>query len=642
MKSSKYLRTNSKYLKAVIDSVAVFLGFMVALSIRFEFSIPRENFNKLLLATPVLVCWFLAVNLLMEIYAGRYKYASFDEVLSLLSAATLATGGLALAVLLIPGARSYVPISVAVMGGVLSLFAMAFARLEYRLLGEIRLQRKARGRKRVLLVGAGEAGEMIARDMMRHPEYDYFPAAFVDDDPAKKNLVLRGVPVLGTRKDIPRLVEELRIEEIFITIPSASGETIREILSFCEDTKAKVKILPGIFRTMAGEVGLASVREISMEDLLGREPVRTDLSSISSYIENRVVLVTGAGGSVGSELSRQLCSLRPRVLLLLDKDESGLFDLEEELSALDLPRVYRSLVADVRDEARVEALFKRYRPQVVFHSAAMKHVPLMEFHPSEAVKNNVLGTRVLADACLRHGTERFILISTDKAVQAVNVMGATKQVAEMLVKHYGKRDSTLFTAVRFGNVLGSRGSVIPVFKRQIERGGPVTITHPDMTRYFMTVHEAVQLVIQAGAFTRGGDIFILDMGKPVRIMDLAREMIRLSGKEGQVRIIVTGLRPGEKLHEELTAPHEEMVITEHPMIYRLSHDMEPEGDFVERVDELIAAAVRDDEKEVRRLLSSLVPTYPGVAPSAQPGESIEVEGPARPAKGGFTVIDGSL
>ncbi len=641
MKGRKRSFRGSRYVKAVIDAGAVFLGFLVAISVRFEFAIPRENIPRFFLAAPLVVCWYLLFNLLMGLYAGRYKYASFEEMLNLASSAILATAGLAGVILAVPGARAYIPVSVTAIGGALSLFVMAFARLQFRLWGEMRLLARAGGRKRVLLVGAGEAGEMVARDMMRHPEYDYFPAGFVDDDPEKKNLVLRGVPVLGTRRDIPRLVEELSIDEIFITIPSASGEQVRDILAHCEGTGARVKILPGIFRAMAGEVSVASVREIRLEDLLGREPVKTDLASIASYIEDRVVLVTGAGGSIGAELSRQLCGLGPRRLLLLDNDESSLFDLEQELAGEGAPRVYLSLVADVRDEARMEALLRRYRPQVVFHSAALKHVPMMEFHPAEAVKNNVLGTRVAAEVSLRHGVERFILISTDKAVRPVNVMGATKRVAEMLVKHYNGRDHTLFTAVRFGNVLGSRGSVVPTFMRQIERGGPVTVTHPDVTRYFMTVNEAAQLVIQAGAFTRGGDVFILDMGEPVRVMDLAREMIRLAGKEDQVRIQITGLRPGEKLHEELTTPQEELVLTPHPMIYRLSHEVGEAGDFMQRVEELISAAMEEDEDRVRRLLSSLVPTYAGEAPPLPAAELHDVRERASREKGGFLVIDGT-
>ncbi len=606
--------SSTRWVKVTIDLVAVFLGFIVSLAVRFEFSIPADNMRNFWLAIPVVVCLFLGTNAVMRLYSGRWKYASFDELLNLSSAAVVATALLFLVDALVPWVRRYIPISVTVMGGVLSLFIMAFARLQFRLLGEMRLRRGSRGGKNVLLVGAGEAGEMIARDMLRHPEYDYFPAGFVDDDPAKRRLVIQGVPVLGGREDIPRLVERYEIDEIFITIPSAAGEKLRDILPFCEDTGAKIKILPGIMKTMAGEVGVAAVRELELEDLLGREPVETDLASISAYVTDRVVLVTGAGGSIGSELARQLCGLGPRLLLLLDNDETALFDLEMELTRRLTPCPFATIVADVRDAERIASVFQRYRPQVIFHSAALKHVPLMEYHPSEAVKNNVLGTRNLAEACLAAGAERFILISTDKAVHPINVMGATKRVAEMLIKHYTGRNTALFCAVRFGNVLGSRGSVVPVFKRQIEQGGPVLVTHTDVTRYFMTMEEAAQLVIQAGAFTRGGDIFILDMGEPVRIIDMAFQMIRLMGKEGEVEVRVTGLRPGEKLHEELAFPVEEMQRTPHAKIDKAVHDLELPGDFTAEVDELIAAAVRDDEERVRALLSRMVPTYEPTLP----------------------------
>ncbi|NPV60806.1 MAG: polysaccharide biosynthesis protein [Actinobacteria bacterium] len=621
--------SSTKWAKVVIDTVAIFLGFIVSLAVRFEFAIPEGNLRNFWLAVPVVICLFLAANTLMRIYAGRWKYASFDELLNLSSAAVMATSLLFLVDAMVPGARSYIPLSVAVTGGVLSLFVMAFARLQFRLVGEMSLRRGRSGGKSVLIVGAGEAGEMIARDMLRHPEYDYVPVGFVDDDPAKRKLVVQGFPVLGRRKDIPKLVKRHEVDEVIIAIPSASGEKVRAILPYCEEAGVKAKILPGIMRTMAGEVGLSAVRDIELEDLLGREPVETDLASISAYITDKTVLVTGAGGSIGSELARQLCGLGPRQLIFLDHDETALFDLEMDLVRRITPCPFTTIVADVRDEERMLSVFRRYRPQVVFHSAALKHVPLMEYHPSEAVKNNVLGTRNLAEASILTGVERFILISTDKAVHPVNVMGATKRVAEMLVKDYTGRSRTLFAAVRFGNVLGSRGSVVPVFKRQIEEGGPVLVTHPDVTRYFMTVEEAAQLVIQAGAFAKGGDIFILDMGEPVRIIELALEMIRLMGKEGEVEVRVTGLRPGEKLHEELCFPVEEMLRTPHPKIDKAVHELELAEDFHARVGELFQAAARDDEERVRALLSSLVPTY---EPTIPPGRFGAMAGTPRDAR----------
>ena len=399
------------------------------------------------------------------------------------------------------------------------------------------------------------------------------------------------------------------MDEIIITIASITGDGLRRILPFCEDTGAKIKILPGIFKAMAGEISVTAVRDLRVDDLLGRPPVETDLASISAYVTDKVVMVTGAGGSIGSEIACQLSDLSPKELLLLDNDETSLYELEMELTRGLATCPFRLLVADIRDLERLNSIFWRYRPQVVFHSAALKHVPMMEHHPSEAVKNNVMGTRNLAAVSIGQGAERFILISTDKAVHPVNVMGATKRVAEMLIKEYAGTNHTIFTAVRFGNVLGSRGSVVPTFKKQIKEGGPVLVTHAEVTRYFMTIEEAAQLVIQAGAFTETSDIFILDMGEPVRIMDLAREMVRLMGREKDVEVRVTGLRPGEKLHEELSYPLEEMIGTPHPKIKKAVHDLELPYDFEERVEELITASIEDDEHRVRLLLSLLIPTY---------------------------------
>lgn len=601
--------SHRKWIKVAIDAIAVALSFVVSLTIRFEFNIPSTYLANLLLVLPAILLLYLLANYMLRIYSGRWKYASFDELLNLVSAATISTAILFLGVLLIPGARGYVPISVAIAGGVLSLFIMAFARLQFRLFSEFNMRSGEQVGKRVLLVGAGEAGEMVARDMLRHPKYGYSPIGFVDDDLDKRKLVVQGVPVLGSSGDIPKIAKKYDIDEIFITIPSATGDKVREILHLCKETEADIKILPSISRTMTGDIGVAAVRELKLEDLLGREPVETDIASISAYITDKVVMVTGAGGSIGSELSHQLCRLGPSRLLFLDNDETSLYDLDMDFTRAIARCPTDVVVADIRDSDRLEAVFKRYRPQVIFHSAALKHVPMMELHPSEAVKNNVLGTRNLARLAIKHDAERFILISTDKAVHPVNVMGTTKRVAELLIRCSEGEDSTLFTAVRFGNVLGSRGSVVPVFRKQIEEGGPVLVTHPEVTRYFMTVNEAAQLVIQAGAFTEGDDVFILDMGEPVRIIDLANEMVRLLGGVRDIEIRVTGLRPGEKLHEKLVFQVEEMLPTPHSKIGKVIHGFELPQDFEAQANALMEAAVRDDEDEIRVLLSRLVPGF---------------------------------
>ncbi len=600
--------SNRKWLKVAVDAAAVFLGFFVALAIRFEFQIPPEYLAGFFGIIPIVIVLYLLANSLMRMYSGHWKYASFDELLHLSSTAVISTAMLFVAVMSIPDARLLIPVSVAVSGGVLALFAMAFARLQFRLLRERSMRKGEHGGTKVLLVGAGEAGEMVVRDMLRHPEYGFGPVAFVDDNPAKHNLVVLGVPVLGTSRDIPALVRAQGIEEVFITIPSVSGERVKEIATFCDQTDVKVKILPGIVLAMTGDVDVSAIRKLKLEDLLGREPVQTDLASISAYVAGKVVMVTGAGGSIGSELSRQLCCLGPRRLLLLDNDSTRLYELDMDLAGR-TPTCSRDvIVADIRDARRLEAVFEAFRPQVLFHSAALKHVPLMEFHPCEAVKSNVKGTRNLAELGCRCGLERFILISTDKAVQPVNVMGATKRVAELVIRH-SNGNGTLFTAVRFGNVLGSRGSVVPLFQKQIEGGGPVLVTHPEVSRYFMTVEEAAQLVIQAGAYTEGSDVFILDMGKPVRIADLAHDMVRLLGRDKGIEIRMTGLRPGEKMHEKLVFKVEEMLPTPHSKIGRVNHDSELPPDFGVLVDDLLEAAGREDEDQIRDLLSRLVPGY---------------------------------
>jgi len=629
------LISDRKWAKIALDAIAIMLSFFVALAIRFEFAIPDQYLSHFLWALPALTLLLLVVNYIMRIYSGQWKYASFDELWSLATAAILSTAISFLAVLLIPSFRTYLPVSIPVIGGILALASMAFIRLQFRFIGERRLRRSSDGSTRVLLFGAGETGEMIARDILRHPEYDYFPVGFVDDDPAKSNMIITGFPVLGGRDDVPGIVTEYDVDEIFITIPSASGEQLREILPFCQQTTAQIKLLPGVVCTMAGKMGVEAIRELRLEDLLGREPVETDIASISEYVAGRVVLVTGAGGSIGSELSQQLSCLDPRKLVLLDNDSTHLYDLDMDLSFRDNMCPREIVVADIRDAKRLEAIFRRHRPRVVFHSAALKHVPLMESHPSEAVKSNVMGTRNLANLACKYGVERFILVSTDKAVQPANVMGATKLLAEQLITHSNGTNGTQFAAVRFGNVLGSRGSVVPFFKKQIESGGPVTITHPEVERFFMTIEEASRLVIQAGAYTEGGDVFILDMGKPVRIIDLANEMIRLLGRGEEIEISISELRPGDRLKEKLLFESEEMLPTPHPKIFKTVHGFEIPYDFQALIDELIRAAERDDEEEIRALLSGMLPSHSLRSGAQAPRAPLKIV-PPKPAPGSYS------
>ncbi|WP_066632866.1 polysaccharide biosynthesis protein [Desulfolucanica intricata] len=429
----------------------------------------------------------------------------------------------------------------------------------------------AEHRKKVLIVGAGVAGGIVAEVLKKRKNCDLEPVAYVDDDPQKQNTVLHGLPVLGNREQIPSIVNKFGVKEIIIAMPSVPGEVVREIVEICHKTKTQLKILPGIYDLITGKIRICAIREVEVEDLLGRRPVSLNIDEIADYLTGRVVLITGAGGSIGSELCRQLAGFNPGLLVLLGHGENSIFDIERKLREEYPDLALIAVIADIRDSRRINRIFNCYRPEVVFHAAAHKHVPLMEKNPEEAVKNNILGTRILAKAAHLVKAKTFVFISTDKAVNPTSIMGATKRTAEMIIQRMDGLSATKFVAVRFGNVLGSRGSVIPLFKKQIASGGPVTVTHPAMERYFMTIPEAAQLVIQAGALAEGGEIFILDMGEPVSIVELAKNLIKLSGFEPEkdIRIKYTGIRPGEKYSENLYSAKEQLIATKHKRIFKV-------------------------------------------------------------------------
>ena len=460
------------------------------------------------------------------------------------------------------------PLQIAVLVCVFGFLTGSW-RLSGRMNRELRPQKKEQKSKPALIVGAGGAGTLVCRTLMDNQSL-LKPLGYVDDDSEKQGMRLMGLPIMGTRSDIPKLAEQLNIEEIIIAIPSASGSEIGEIVKMSRNTRARLKILPSVFQIIGGKIPEEQIREIQVEDLLNRQPVKLNLELVEAYIKGKVVLVTGAGGSVGAELCVQLAGFSPATLVILGRGENSIYEIEAQLLAKTQELDIQAEIADVRDPARITAVFKKYGPDVVFHAAAHKHVPLMEKSPAEAFKNNVLGTLNVARAALQSGVETFVLISTDKAVNPTSIMGATKQMAEGVVRNFSGSGKTRFAVVRFGNVLGSRGSVVPVFKRQIASGGPVTVTHPDMVRYFMTISEAAQLVIEAGALARGGEIFVLDMGEPVKIVDLALNMIKLSGyRPGKdIEVKFTGIRPGEKLYEELFGKEESLIETEHEKIYQ--------------------------------------------------------------------------
>jgi len=466
----------------------------------------------------------------------------------------------------------WVHLSVLAIFGMLQIGLIALSRVLMRIYyTRNRMQSDLNSSKvrRVMVVGAGDAGAMVIKELKRHPELNLKPVAVIDDNVDKHHSKIMGVPIVGSRSKIEETTRKLNIDEIIVAIPSASKALLKDILNECKKTKCKLKTLPGMYELIDGKVTIQQIRDVQIEDLLGREPVVIDLDEVCGYLSDQVVLVTGGGGSIGSELCRQIARFAPKKLLILDIYENNAYELEQELKRkyplLDL----EVLIASVRERERMEAIFREYRPSVVFHAAAHKHVPLMEHNPTEAIKNNVFGTLNVAECADKYGSKRFVLISTDKAVNPTNIMGATKRIAEMIIQGMDRISKTEYVAVRFGNVLGSSGSVIPLFKKQIAEGGPVTVTHPEITRFFMTIPEAVQLVLQAGSMAKGGEIFILDMGEPVKIVDLARDLIRLSGFEPDVDIEIkfTGLRPGEKLYEELLMAEEGLTATKHKKIY---------------------------------------------------------------------------
>lgn len=594
------------------DALIVGLSLYLAFLIRFEGRIPLASFRNLGVLIPIALALKLPIFYLFRLYRMSLAYVSFAELFDVFKAVTLGSIALGTVFFLWASQTAILPRSVLILDYFITLFLIGGFRSAQRIYQGWRGSFFREGR-RVLIVGAGNAGEQIVRAMLQEKRSHYFPVGFIDDDPAKQGMTIHGVRVLGRRQEIPQVVQQHAIEELLIAMPSVSSKVIRETVELGRQAGLKsIKVLPGFHELVTGRVSLTDIREVQLEDLLGREPVRIDVCEIKAYLKDKVVLVTGAAGSIGSELCRQIAKFRPRLLIALDQDETGLFALDNALREKFSHLSLSSVIADIQDKAKIEQVFGRYHPQVVFHAAAYKHVPLMEAHPDEAVKNNIFGTITVAEAAQQHGCEKFVLISTDKAVNPSSVMGATKRVAEMVLQSMNSQSSTKFISVRFGNVLGSRGSVIPIFQEQIKRGGPVTVTHHEMRRYFMVTSEAVLLVLQAGALGQGGEVFVLDMGDPVRIVDLAREMIRLSGYEPDrdIPIVFVGPRPGEKLFEELLTAEEGTVATKYDKIFmaRTSVSIDPQllRKHLQHLKKLTEQGACD---EIIRALQEIVPTY---------------------------------
>jgi FlaA1/EpsC-like NDP-sugar epimerase len=586
------------------------LAFVGAFLLRFDFNVPAAYARQVPTWLATLLALRAATYLWSGLFHGLWRYSGSRDLLALLRATALSSVLFVAAVAWVgpPG----FPRSVYVIEWLASIMLVGGLRFGIRTVREVG-RRAAAGaaRRRVLVVGAGDAGEMLMREIGRAHAGRYEPVGFVDDNPAKVGERIHGVPVLGPIAAVPALVGRLRVDEVVVAIPSVTGRPLRRIVDVCTSSGARTRVLPGVDGVIDGRVTVSQLQDVRIEDLLGRDPVVLDAAAIAGVVRGRVVLVTGAGGSIGSELCRQVCRFGPARLVLVEQAENSLFHVHGALAEQHPGVPVAPYIADICDSRRLRTVFARERPHVVFHAAAHKHVPMMEWNPGEAIKNNVFGTKKVAELADAHGVERFVMISTDKAVNPTSVMGASKRAAEIYVQALSQRSKTHFVTVRFGNVLGSEGSVIPLFKAQIARGGPVTVTHPEMRRYFMTIPEACQLVLQAGAMGAGGEIFILDMGEPVRIVDLARDLIRLSGlsPDEDIEIKFTGVRPGEKLFEELAVDDENVDKTAHPKIYVGRFRPHPWGAVVRALEALHALTDAPDADEIRAAFAALVPEY---------------------------------
>jgi len=600
---------NKKILLLIGDAVIVSVSMYLALLFRFEGRIEPAHMASFLRILPLLIFIRLGAFWLFGLYRGMWRYAGMKDLFSIIKAVVLGSAILATVIffLRLPYSRGVLAVD-----SVFVLVLISGERFAVRLLRELQTGKKKKA-KRILIIGAGDAGEMVLREIKGHPGAGYLPVGFIDDQQGKQGMSIHGVRVLGRRDDIPRVVQERRVEEIIIAMPSVSGKVIREIVSICEKTGVKSKIIPGLNELIGGYVSIKDIRDIELKDLLRRPVVKVDFRDISSYLQGKNILVTGAGGTIGSELCYQVLQFNPLRLIALDHSENSLFYLKYRLDKI----IHNSnsvdvniVVGDIRDKDKLRTIFERFRPKVVFHAAAHKHVPLMEDNPEEAIKNNIIGTVNLVELANEYKVEKFINTSTDKAVNPTGVMGASKRVAEMLVQSY-TNSSTCFVSVRFGNVLGSEGSVIPLFRRQIAEGGPVTVTHPEVTRYFMTIPEAVQLIIQAGAMGKGGEIFVLDMGEPIKILDLARDLIVLSGFEPEedIEIKFVGLRAGEKLYEELLTAEEGVRATKHKQIFVAKSDMIDSDRLQKDIEELKFLAERAQKKDIINKLVEMIPYY---------------------------------
>ena len=599
---------------ALLDVLCIAVSFFLALLVRFDFRFqliePQyiENYAKMILPWTVIS---LVVFALFGLYNSVWLFVSEDELFRIVGAyAVLSAGGL----LLTWCFGMMLPRSVYVLGVLFSFMSTVILRFSYRMLRRVRMLTENLGENdtedRVMIIGAGMAGNALLTEFQTSDYIRGTVRCMIDDNPVKRNKRMGGVPIVGGRDQIVDAVKKYRINSIILALPSATAKDKRDILDICSKTGCQVRVLPGMYQLVNGEVSVSKLRKVDVQDLLGRDPIKVNLDEILGYISGKVVLVTGGGGSIGSELCRQIARAKPKQLIIFDIYENNAYEIQMELKRNypDLDLV--TLIGSVRNTARLDYVLGTYRPELVFHAAAHKHVPLMEDSPNEAIKNNVFGTYKMALASVKYGVKRFVLISTDKAVNPTNIMGASKRLCEMVVQMMNRESQTEFVAVRFGNVLGSNGSVIPLFKKQIEQGGPVTVTHPDIIRYFMTIPEAVSLVLQAGYYAKGGEIFVLDMGEPVKIDTMARNLIRLSGYEPDVDIKIeyTGLRPGEKLYEELLMKEEGLQETQNKLIH-IGRPIEMDDELFKTQLARLETAYKQEVTNMKQIVAEIVPTY---------------------------------
>lgn len=600
---------------AVLDVLCIAGSFFLALWLRFEFSftaIPPEYLNTYLhtIGFWILIC--LVVFEVFKLYNSIWSFVSVDELFRMILAhgVLLIVGVVGILVCHIDMPRSFY-----FVGFIMSFVSTTALRFSYRLLRQLRTELLIRnsksGRDNIMIIGAGEAGRSLIREITSSSHINGHVVCFIDDNPSKRSRYLEGVKIVGGRYDIPTAAKQYNINKIIYAIPTISGKSRKEILDICSSTGCKVQTIPGIYQLLNGDVSVSKLRDVELQDLLGREPISVNLHEICQYISGKVVIVTGGGGSIGSELCRQIAKNNPKQLIIFDIYENNAYEIQMELNRTHPELNLVVLIGSVRNTARLDYIMSKYRPEIVFHAAAHKHVPLMEDSPNEAIKNNVFGTYKLARASVQNGVKKFVLISTDKAVNPTNIMGASKRLCEMVIQMMNRESpKTDFVAVRFGNVLGSNGSVIPLFQKQISEGGPVTVTHPEITRFFMTIPEAVSLVLQAGYYAKGGEIFILDMGQPVKIDDMARNLIRLSGHEPDVdiKIVYTGLRPGEKLYEEILMEEEGLQETENKLIH-IGQPIEMDDDKFRTQLDRMEKAYKLEIENMKELVAEIVPTY---------------------------------